>query len=129
MRKTSSRNGTAALRLPKNVSQPVSANAGYDANGIGTFANQPANSTKLSVRSLPVWGKLNDAGTIIVGYAAFSKQCGLYADPLAIAAHAAEIAAVKLKATKTGVTFSLNRSISDALIHKLAVSSREAKGL
>lgn len=39
-------------------------------------------------------------GTIVAGYAAFSKQCGLYVDPGAIAAHADEIAALKLKATK-----------------------------
>ena len=44
--------------------------------------------------------------TIIAGYAAFSKQCGLYVDPGAITAHAEEIASLKLKATKTGVTFS-----------------------
>ena len=43
--------------------------------------------------------------TIIAGYAAFSRQCGLYVDPGAIAAHADEIASAKLKATKTGVTF------------------------
>ncbi|MCY3610656.1 MAG: DUF1801 domain-containing protein [Gemmatimonadetes bacterium] len=28
--------------------------------------------------------------TIVAGYAAFSKQCGLYVDPDAIAAHAEE---------------------------------------
>ena len=67
MRNMSSRNGTAALRLPKKVSQPVMANAGYDVNGIVTLANQPANSTKLSDSSLPVWGKLNDAGTMMSG--------------------------------------------------------------
>ncbi len=41
--------------------------------------------------------------TIIAGYAAFSKQCGLYVDPDAIATHADEIASLNLKATKTGV--------------------------
>lgn len=66
--------------------------------------------------------------TIIAGYAAFSKQCGLYVDPEAIAAHAAEIAALKLKATKTGVTFSVSRPISDDLVEKLAVASRAKKG-
>ncbi|MFM9976820.1 MAG: iron chaperone [Sphingomonadaceae bacterium] len=67
-------------------------------------------------------------GTIIVGYAAFSKQCGLYIDPQAIAAHASEIGALKLKATKTGVTFSPSKPIPDELVKKLAVASRNAKG-
>lgn len=66
--------------------------------------------------------------TIIAGYAAFSKQCGLYVDPKSIAAHADEIASSKLKATKTGVTFSVNKPITDELVEKLAVSSRKAKG-
>lgn len=68
-------------------------------------------------------------GAIIAGYAAFTKQCGLYVDPGAIAAHADEIASLKLKATKTGVTFSLSKPITDELIEKLAVSSRSKKGL
>ncbi|EMO3654999.1 MAG: hypothetical protein DI533_16535 [Cereibacter sphaeroides] len=67
-------------------------------------------------------------GTIIAGYAAFTKQCGLYVDPGAIAAHAGEIASLKLKATKTGVTFSLSNPITDELVEKLAVSSRRKKG-
>lgn len=66
---------------------------------------------------------------IIAGYAAFSKQCGLYVDPAAIAAHADEIASLKLKATKTGVTFSVSHPITAELVHKLAVSSRSKKGL
>lgn len=66
--------------------------------------------------------------TIIAGYAAFSKQCGLYVDPGAIAAHAEEIAALKLKTTKTGVTFSVSKPITDELVKKLAVSSRSKKG-
>lgn len=66
--------------------------------------------------------------TIIAGYAAFSKQCGLYVDPGAIAAHADEIASSKLKATKTGVTFSASRPITDELVEKLAISSRHKKG-
>ncbi|MBR2815594.1 MAG: DUF1801 domain-containing protein [Reyranella sp.] len=66
--------------------------------------------------------------TIIAGYAAFSKQCGLYVDPSAIAAHADEIASLKLKATKTGVTFSVSKPITDELVEKLAVSSRRGKG-
>lgn len=67
--------------------------------------------------------------TIIAGYAAFSKQCGLYVAPGAIAAHADEIAALKLKATKTGVTFSARRPITDELVERLALSSRSKKGL
>ena len=67
--------------------------------------------------------------TIIAGYAAFSKQCGLYVDPAAIAAHADEIASLKLKATKTGVTFSERNPISEELVEKLAVSSRSAKAV
>lgn len=66
--------------------------------------------------------------TIIAGYAAFSKQCGLYVDPGAIAAHADEIASLKLKATKTGVTFSVTRPITEELVQKLAISSRSKKG-
>ena len=67
--------------------------------------------------------------TIIVGYAAFSKQCGLYVDPGAIAAHADEIASLKLKANKTGVTFSGNRPVPDKLVETLATSSRSKQGL
>ena len=66
---------------------------------------------------------------VVAGYAAFSKQCGLYVDPGAIAAHADEIAALKLKATRTGVTFSPGKPIPDHLIEALAVSSREQKEL
>ncbi len=36
-------------------------------------------------------------GTIIAGYAAFSKQCGLYVDPGAVADHADDIASARLK--------------------------------
>lgn len=68
-------------------------------------------------------------GQIVAGYAAFSKQCGLYVDPGAIAAHAGEIAAVRLKATKTGVTFSPSRPIPPELVEKLARSSRREKAL
>ena len=53
--------------------------------------------------------------SIVAGYAAFSKQCGLYLTPSAITAHRAEIAAAGLKATKTGVTFSPTRPIPPAL--------------
>jgi uncharacterized protein YdhG (YjbR/CyaY superfamily) len=63
--------------------------------------------------------------SIIVGYAAFSKQCGLYVTKGAIAAHADDIAAIGLKATKTGVTFSPSKPISDELIAMLALASRK----
>lgn len=66
--------------------------------------------------------------SIVVGYAAFSKQCGLYLAPSAIALHAEDIAAAGLKSSKTGVTFSPSRSISDGLIDKLALASRRAYG-
>lgn len=66
--------------------------------------------------------------TIIAGYAAFSKQCGLYVDPGAIAAHADEITSLELKATKTGITFSPDKPITDRLVEKLATSSRIRKG-
>lgn len=62
--------------------------------------------------------------TVVVGYAAFAKQCGLYVAPSAIAAHADEIAAAGLKATKTGVTFSASKPIPAALVKKLASASR-----
>jgi len=61
---------------------------------------------------------------IVAGYGAFSKQCGLYLAPSAIAAHADAIAAAGLKATKTGVTFSPSRPIPDALVETLALASR-----
>src|SRR5262245_66645258 len=51
--------------------------------------------------------------SIIAGYAAFSKQCGLYLSPAAIKSHADDIAAAGLKATKTGVTFSPSQPIPD----------------
>lgn len=65
---------------------------------------------------------------IVAGYAAFSKQCGLYVDPGAIAAHADEIAALKFKASKTGITFSASKPIPDELVEKLALSSRSELG-
>jgi len=67
-------------------------------------------------------------GSVIAGYAAFSKQCGPYVAPAAIAAHADEIAAAGLKATKTGVTFSDRKPIPDALVRTLAEASRAAAG-
>ena len=65
----------------------------------------------------------------IAGYAAFSKQCGLYLSPGAITAHADDIAAAGLKATKTGITFSPRKPIPDQLIAELALSSRADLGL
>lgn len=67
--------------------------------------------------------------TIVAGYAAFSKQCGLYVDPGAITAHADEIASLKLKASKTGVTFSTKNPITEELVEKLAITSRVISGL
>lgn len=63
--------------------------------------------------------------TIVAGYAAFSKQCGLYLQPGAIAAHADEIAAAGFKATKTGITFSPRKPIPDNLVERLAKASCE----
>mgnify|MGYP003111362365 CR=1 FL=1 len=63
--------------------------------------------------------------SIIAGYAAFSKQCGLYVSPGAIAANADAIAAAGLKATKTGVTFSPKKPMPDALAADLARASRK----
>ncbi|WP_461107818.1 hypothetical protein [Tessaracoccus terricola] len=45
-------------------------------------------------------------GTVVASYAAFSKNCGLYLLAGAITEHADEIAALGLKASKTGITFS-----------------------
>jgi uncharacterized protein YdhG (YjbR/CyaY superfamily) len=64
--------------------------------------------------------------SIVAGYAAFSKQCGLYLSPSAIASHADDIAAAGLKHTKTGVTFSPSQPIPDRLVEKLASASRRA---
>jgi uncharacterized protein YdhG (YjbR/CyaY superfamily) len=61
----------------------------------------------------------------VAGYAAFSKQCGLYVSPAAIKSLADEIAAAGLKPTKTGVTFSPGKPIPDALVKKLAMASRK----
>ncbi|WP_423606303.1 iron chaperone [Sphingomonas sp. MS122] len=67
--------------------------------------------------------------SIIAGYAAFSRQCGLYLAPSAIASHADDIAAAGLKSTKTGITFSPSRPIPDALVEKLALASRKGQNL
>jgi uncharacterized protein YdhG (YjbR/CyaY superfamily) len=65
--------------------------------------------------------------SIVAGYAAFSKQCGLYLAPAAIKAHAKDIAAAGLKATKTGVTFSPSQPIPGGLVKKLGVASKKAQ--
>ena len=65
----------------------------------------------------------------VAGYAAFSKQCGLYVPPGAITALADEIAASGLKATKTGVTFSVRRPLPDDLARKLALAARRDLGV
>lgn len=67
-------------------------------------------------------------GSVVASYAAFSKQCGLYLRPSAISAHAEEIAAAGLKATKTGITFSLRNPIADDLVERLARASRNDVG-
>lgn len=67
-------------------------------------------------------------GTIVAGYAAFTKQCGLYLQAAAIAEHAEEIAAAGLKATKTGVTFTAKKPIPEDLVEKLALASKSAAG-
>ena len=62
--------------------------------------------------------------SIIAGYAAFSKQCGVFVSPSAIQSHGGDMAAAGLKSTKTGVTFSPGRPIPDALVRNLALASR-----
>ncbi|WP_054311258.1 DUF1801 domain-containing protein [Mesorhizobium sp. 1M-11] len=69
------------------------------------------------------------AGLIIAGYAAFSKQCGLYVSKGAISAYSDDIAAAGLKASKTGVTFSPSKPIPDELIAALALASRKELGV
>ncbi|MCO5217323.1 MAG: DUF1801 domain-containing protein [Thermomicrobiales bacterium] len=66
--------------------------------------------------------------TIVAGYAAFSKQCGLYVQPDAIYAHAEEIAAAGFKPTKTGITFTPRKPIPDDLIVRLAQASCKEAG-
>lgn len=71
----------------------------------------------------------NIGKSTIAGYAAFSKQCGLYVSHGAIQAHADDIAASGLKASKTGVTFSPSKPIPDQLVAKLATASRKDLGV
>jgi uncharacterized protein YdhG (YjbR/CyaY superfamily) len=65
--------------------------------------------------------------SIVAGYAAFSKQGGLYLSPAAIKACADDIAAAGLKATKTGITFSPSKPIPDKLVRKLALASKKVQ--
>ncbi|MDZ4372640.1 MAG: DUF1801 domain-containing protein [Phenylobacterium sp.] len=65
----------------------------------------------------------------IAGYAAFSKQCGLYLYPSAITSHAEDIAAAGFKPTKTGVAFSPSQPIPEALVEKLVLASRRDQNL
>ena len=67
-------------------------------------------------------------GSVVASYAAFSKQCGLYVLPGAIADHADEITAAGLKATKTGVTFTPRKPIPDDLVERLVSASRAEAG-
>ncbi len=67
--------------------------------------------------------------SIIAGYAAFSKQCGLYVSNAAISEFADAIAEAGLKATKTGVTFSPGKPIPDELVTGLALASRKSLGV
>lgn len=66
--------------------------------------------------------------SIIASYAAFTKQCGLYLAPGAITAYADDIAAAGLKATKTGITFSMKNPIPDDLVERLVLASRSDVG-
>ncbi len=67
--------------------------------------------------------------SIIAGYAAFTKQCGLYLSPLAIKSLADDIVAAGLKSTKTGVTFSPSQPIPDELVERLVLASRRVQNL
>lgn len=67
--------------------------------------------------------------SIIASYAAFSKQCGLYLAAGAITTHAEDIAAVGLKASKTGITFPQNKPIPADLVERLALTSRNDVGV
>lgn len=68
-------------------------------------------------------------GSVVASYAAFTKQCGLYLLPGAIAQHADEIAAAGFTATKTGITFSPRKPLPEDLVQRLALASREDAGV
>lgn len=65
-------------------------------------------------------------GHVVAGYAAFSKQCGLYVSKEAISICSDDIASAGLKASKTGVTFSASRPIPDKLVVALARASESS---
>lgn len=67
-------------------------------------------------------------GEATVGYAAFSKQCGLYLPAPVIAAHAEALTAAGLKFSKTGVTFTAKKPIPDALVTRLAKAVQAQAG-
>lgn len=67
--------------------------------------------------------------SIVVSYAGFSKQCGLYVDKAAISAHAGALAAADLKSSRTCVTFTPKKPIPDDVVTSLALASRKALGL
>ena len=67
--------------------------------------------------------------SIVVGYAAFSRQCGIYLSAGAIKALSDDIGAAGLKATKTGVTFSPGKPIPNDLVRRLALASRKDIGV
>jgi len=75
---------------------------------------------------MPGFGSAN---SIVAGYAAFSRQCGLYVDKGAISKYADAIAAAGLKSSKTGITFAPGKPIPDELINALAIASRKKLGL
>lgn len=68
-------------------------------------------------------------GKVIAGYAAFSKQCGLYVSKEAISTFSGDISSAGLKASKTGVTFSPSKPLPDPLIVALVLASRNQLGL
>lgn len=68
-------------------------------------------------------------GAIVAGYAAVSRQCGLYLQPGALTAHAEDIAAAGLKTTKTGITFTPTKQIPGDLGERLVRASREDAGV
>jgi len=69
------------------------------------------------------------AGVTVVGYAAFSRQCGLYLPAEAITGQAESLTAAGLKRSKTGVTFTVARPIPDDLLDRLLRSARRHLGV
>jgi uncharacterized protein YdhG (YjbR/CyaY superfamily) len=61
----------------------------------------------------------------IVGYAAFSKQCGIYVHPNAIASLSDEIVAAGFQATKNGITFGPSKPLPEQLIKKIVLASKQ----